>query len=199
MAKLVNQTLFANKIKEKKLYLFNAGDVRTLFGVSAIAAISLLHRYKKKGFISQVKRGFYVFPDALPPDVYIANKLYSPSYVSLEFAMSYHGIIPETVYEITSVTTKATRRFETLGKIFSYRKIKKSAYTGYGTERQGAVSFYIADAEKSFVDTNYLRLITNKKPVSRFNKEKVNRRKALRYAELFKNNKLTSIIKTTLS
>jgi hypothetical protein len=118
--------------------------------------------------------------------------------VSLEFALSYHGVIPETVYEVTSVTAKATRRFETLGKVFSYRKIKKSAYTGYGVEKQGDLSFYIADAEKAFVDANYLRLKNNQEPISRFNKEKINSKKALSYAGLFGNNKLNSIIKTTL-
>ena len=198
MVKLVNQTIFASKIKGKKLYIFSAKDIRVLFGVSSVAVAGLLHRYKKQGFILQIKRGLYVFPDALPLDVYIANKLYSPSYLSLEFALSYHGVIPETVYEITSVTTKATRRFETLGKIFSYRKIKKEAYAGYNIQKQQEMSFYIADAEKAFVDTNYLRLLNKQKPISRFHKEKINPEKALRYAKLFSNAKLMGIIKTTL-
>ena len=199
MAKLVNQTLFSAKIKEKKLHVFGANDIRALFGLSDVAAASLLHRYKKQGFILHIKRGLYFFPDFLPPDVYIANKLYSPSYISLEFALSYHGVIPETVYEITSVTPKATRRFEKLGKIFSYRKIKKTAYTGYSAEKQGGLSFYIADAEKAFVDANYLRLMNKQKPISRFHKEKINSKKALRYASLFGNKKLFGIIKTTLA
>ena len=198
MAKLVKQVDFAAKIRDKKLYLFNAKDIRALFGVSAVAVASLLHRYKKQGIILQVKRGLYALPDNLPPDMYIANKLYRPSYVSLEFALSYHGIIPETVYEITSVTAKTTRRFESLGKVFSYRKIKKSAYTGYEVQKEKGVSFNIADAEKAFVDANYLRLFNKQKPISRFHKEKVNKEKALRYAKLFNNPKLTSIIKTTL-
>lgn len=198
MVKLVNQTIFASKIKGKKLCIFSANDIRSLFGVSTVATTGLLHRYKKQGFILQIKRGFYVFPDALPPDVYVANKLYSPSYISLEFALSYHGVIPETVYEITSVTTKATRRFETLGKIFSYRKIKKTAYTGYEIQKQQGLSFCIADAEKSFVDANYLRLMNRQKPLARFHKEKINPEKVLRYAKLFGNTKLISIIKRTL-
>lgn len=198
MVKLVNQTIFATKIKEKKLYIFSANNIRSLFGVSAIAASALLHRYKKQEFILQLKRGFYVFPDFLPPDVYVANKIYTPSYISLEFALSYHGVIPEIVYEITSVTTKATRRFETLEKVFSYRKIKKVAYTGYEIQKQQGLSFYMADAEKAFVDANYLRLKNKQKPISRFSKEKINPAKALRYAKLFNNMKLTSIIKSTL-
>jgi len=198
MAKLVNQTGFAAKIKGKKLYLFGANDIRALFGLSDVAIASLLHRYKKQGFILQVKRGFYVFPDVLPPDVYVANKIYAPSYISLEFALSYHGVIPETVYEITSVTTKTTRQFETLGKVFSYRKIKKTAYTGYEIQKQQGLSFYIADAEKAFVDANYLRLKNKQKPISRFNKEKINPERSLRYAKLFDNTKLIGIIKSTL-
>jgi predicted transcriptional regulator of viral defense system len=198
MAKLVNQTRFVSTIKQKNISIFSVHDVRALFGVSAVAAASLLHRYKRRGFIVQIKRGLYVFPDAVPSDVLVANRLYSPSYVSLEFALSYHGVIPETVYEITSVTTKATRRFETLGKIFSYRTIKKAAYTGYDIHKQRDMGFAIADAEKAFVDANYLRLKRAQKPISRFHKEKVNATKALRYASLFDNEKLLSIIKTTL-
>ena len=198
MIKLVNQTIFAAKIKEKKLYIFSANNIRSLFGVSVVAASALLHRYKKQGFILQLKRGLYVLPDVLPPDVYIANRLYCPSYISLEFALSYHGVIPETVYEITSVTTKSTSRFETLGKVFSYRKIKKAAYTGYEIQKQQGLGFNIADAEKAFVDTNYLRLRNKQEPISRFNKEKIDSKKAIKYALLFGNKKLTSVIKTTL-
>jgi len=166
--------------------------------VSAVATSALLHRYKKQRFIIQLKKGFYIFPDFLPPDLYVANKLYTPSYISLEFALSYHGVIPETVYEITSVTTKATRRFETLGKVFSYRKIKKIAYTGYEIQKQKDLSFNIANAEKAFVDLNYLRLKNGQKPISRFNKEKINPTRAKKYASLFGNTKLQGIIKTTL-
>jgi predicted transcriptional regulator of viral defense system len=198
MVKLLNQISFITKIKEKKLYIFSANDICALFGVSTVAASALLHRYKKKGFIVQLKRGLYVFPDILPPDVYVANKLYSPSYISLEFALSYYGVIPETVYEITSVTTKATRRFETLGKTFSYRKIKKTAYTGYEIKKQQDLTFNIADAEKAFVDTNYLRLVNGQEPISRFNKEKIDSKKAIKYALIFDNEKLTDTIKTTL-
>src|SRR3989338_10929515 len=198
MVKLVNQTDFAAKIKEKNLLIFTANDVKMLFGVSAVATSGLLHRYKKRGFILNIKRGLYVFPDALPPDLYIANKLYSPSYISLEFALSYYGVIPETVYEITSVSPKATRRFEALGKVYSYHRIKKTAFTGYAVQKQKGFSFAIADPEKAFVDTLYYRLLSGKKPLSRFHKDKINAAKAIKYARLFRNERLTSITKTTL-
>jgi len=198
MAKLVNRADFVAKIKAKKIVLFSPRDVQTIFGVSKVAASFLLHRYKKGGTIVRIKRGLYSFPDALPPELYLANKLYNPSYVSREFALSYHGIIPETVYEITSVTTKATRRFETVGKIYSYRRIKKTAFTGYTVEKQGGFTFRIADIEKAFVDSLYYRVLFNKKPISRFDKNKININKALDYALLFNNKKLIAILKRTL-
>src|SRR3989344_8915738 len=198
MVKLLNQTIFAAKIKEKKLPVFIAADLRTLFGLSRGAAAKLLHRYVGKQFIVRLKRGLYALADTLPSELFIAGKLYEPSYISREFALSYHRVIPENVYEITSVTTKTTRRFEKLGKIYSYRRIKKSAFAGYTTEKQKGFSFQIADPEKAFVDTNYFRILDNLKPISRFDKDKINAAKSFRYAALFSNEKLISIIKTTL-
>lgn len=198
MAKLVNWYEFNKKIKDKKILLFSTADVRALFGVSKVASSFLLHRYTAKGYVIRIKRGLYAFPDTLPPELFLANKIYEPSYVSLEFALSYHRLIPENVYEITSVTTKATRRFETLGKIYSYRRIKRDAFTGYTTDKQRGCSFLIADAEKAFVDATYFRMLDGLKPIYRFDKEKLNSTKAFRYAALFGNEKLASIIKTTL-
>ena len=189
---------FERQMKAKNIKLFTPLDVERFLGRSKIATTFLLHRLKKQGYIVSIKRGLYKFSDGEIPDLYVANKLYEPSYISLEFALSYHRIIPETVYEITSITTKATRRFETMGKIFSYKKIKREAFTGYTLEKQRDFSFRIADAEKALVDANYLRMLSNKKPISRFNKEKINVARALRYAKLFKNQKLTGIMKTTL-
>jgi predicted transcriptional regulator of viral defense system len=198
MAKLVNWYEFNRKMKDKKVLLFSAIDIRRIFGASKVATAFLLQRYAKKRYIIRVKRGLYAFPDDLPPELFLANKIYEPSYVSLEFALSYHRVIPENVYEITSITTKATRRFEKLGKIYSYRRIKKNAFAGYTTEKQKGFSFQIADPEKAFVDTNYFRMLDDLKPISRFDKEKINPVKAFRYAALFGNEKLVSIIKTTL-
>ncbi|MFA5103558.1 MAG: type IV toxin-antitoxin system AbiEi family antitoxin domain-containing protein [Candidatus Margulisiibacteriota bacterium] len=199
MAKLVNWYDFERKIKGKKLPLFSLVDIQRLFGVSKVAATFLLHRYLKKGAIVRVKRGLYSLPDTLPSELFLANKLYEPSYISLEFALSYHNIIPETVYEITSVTTKTTRQFEALGRVFSYRKIKKEAFAGYSIEQQKGLSFRIADAEKAFVDLNYFRLRSGKKPLDRFVKKKINAGKAARYALGFNNPKLIASIKEALT
>lgn len=198
MAKKVNWYVFERQLRQKRLWLFSVNDIRRLFGVSKVAATFLLHRYAKKQYIARVRRDLYGFTDALPPDHFIANKMYEPSYVSLESALSYHRVIPETVYAVTSVTTKATRRFEKLGKVFSYRTIKKKAFTGYSVAKLHGIGFLIADPEKAFVDANYLRMREGRAPLSRFNKQKINPARARRYARLFDSPKLTGIIKTTL-
>ena len=67
MVKLVNQTIFAAKIKDKKLFIFSAIDIRALFGVSVVATAGFLYRYKKKGVIVQLKNRPYFFSDSFSP------------------------------------------------------------------------------------------------------------------------------------
>lgn len=198
MAKQVNWHQFEQKLKGKRLLLFSPIDVVRGLGVSRTSATFLVHRYAKRGLILRMKRGLYVFPDALPPDLYIANKLYEPSYISLEFALSYHGIIPETVYEITSVTTKSTRRFMTAGKTFTYRRIKREAFTGYVLKRQREFGYQIAEPEKAFVDLVYLRRRAHAEPLRRFHGEKLNTEKAVQYARLFGDPTLVGFVASAL-
>jgi predicted transcriptional regulator of viral defense system len=198
MAKLVNWHIFEKKLKEKSQIIFSPLDVMRIFGISKVAATFLVHRYTKKGFTKRLKRGLYTLYDTSVPDIYLANKLYEPSYVSLEFALAFHRVIPETVYEITSVTTKSTRQFNALEKTFSYHRIKNEAFTGYIVYRQRDISALIADPEKAFVDLTYLRLRKKNRLLSRFDKKKINPAKALRYAKLFDNEKLIGVITTSL-
>ncbi|MBN3033750.1 MAG: type IV toxin-antitoxin system AbiEi family antitoxin domain-containing protein [Candidatus Saganbacteria bacterium] len=189
---------FEREIRKKNIKLFTTLDIQRFLGRSPIAVRFLVHRLKKQGEIQRVKRGLYKLTGEPVSELYLANKLYEPSYISLELALSYHRVIPETVYEITSITPKTTRRFETQGKVFSYRRLKQAAFTGYTTAKQRGMSFLIADPEKAFVDLNYFRMLDGLKPVSRFDKGRIDPAKALRYAALFGNSRLTGIIKTTL-
>jgi predicted transcriptional regulator of viral defense system len=198
MAKLVNWYIFEQKLKEKSQIIFSPLDIMRIFGISKVAATFLVHRYTKKGFTKRLKKGLYTLYDTSVPDIYLANKLCEPSYVSLEFALAFHRVIPETVYEITSVTTKPTKQFNTLGKIFSYHHIKKEAFTGYIVYRQRDISTLIADPEKAFVDLTYLRLRKRNKLLSRFDKKKISPAKALEYAKLFSNEKLIGVITRSL-
>lgn len=198
MAKQMNWHKLHNTLTAKSILLFSASDVKRIFDISTVAANFLLFRYARDGKLVRLKRGAYAFPDCIPSDFVIANSLYRPSYVSREFALSYYSIIPENVYQITSITSGTTRMFTALDKIYSYRHIQPVAYSGYSLVEQSGVTFQIADAEKAFVDTAYFRLIDNMPPLSRFHPEKLKRSKALSYAKLFNSSQLLSIVNIML-
>lgn len=86
----------------------------------------------KRGDLISLKKGFYVF--SIPYRTHsldliaVANDLYAPSYISFEYALSMHGMIPERVSEITSATTKNNKLYETPIGRFSYKKIPLKAY-----------------------------------------------------------------------
>jgi hypothetical protein len=84
---------------------------------------------------------------------YLANLIYGPSYVSLEYALSHHGLIPERVETITSITTRRSRDFDTPFGTFSYRMLKGRRYAvGAILETAGKTSFLVASPEKALAD-----------------------------------------------
>lgn len=124
-----------------------------------------LGRWEKAGKLLQLKRGVYVFAEpyrrsAAPLPAYVAALIKSPSYISLEKALEIHGLIPEAVPTITSVTTKATSEFRTPLGLFKYRHILQSLFWGYELAQQGVQSGFIAHPEKCLLDLIYLNHIT---------------------------------------
>lgn len=196
MAKLLNWGFFQQRMV--KYPVFTTLDVRREFEVAAGTAMLAVYRYRKQGFIERLRRGLYTFPGTYLPDPYLANHLYQPSYVSLEFALSFHGIIPETVYAITSVTPRATQTFQVRGKTFTFHRLKKGAFTGYRIVRQGGFTFAMADPEKAFVDLAYYRWRIGAPPLTRFRRAKIQPARAVNYARLFRLAKLTAIVSTSL-
>lgn len=120
---------------------------------------SRLNEWQNKGYIKKIRRGYYMFADqTLNESVlfFIANKIYSPSYISLEMSLSYYGLIPESVYGITSVTANKTNRFQTAIGEFIYRHLKPQLIFGYQIISVGAVSFKMAEMEKAILDFFYI-------------------------------------------
>ena len=81
-----------------------------------------LNRWKKRGLVVKLKRGVYMFNrderKLNPGDFFIANQLCAPSYISLESALSFYGLIPERVADTTSVTTKKTLSIRSIEGFF---------------------------------------------------------------------------------
>jgi hypothetical protein len=118
-----------------------------------------IHALLKEGFLAALKRGVYMVGPRLaheskPEPFLVANHLMGPSYVSLDAAMSFHGLIPERVYEITSVTTKLQRSFSTPMGLFSYVHLGLPYYA-FGIQRVQLADkqfAMLASPEKSLFD-----------------------------------------------
>lgn len=112
----------------------------------------------RSGALIRVKKGLYVFGPQFVRGHYsletLANLIYGPSYVSLEWALQYYGFMPERVVEITNVTLNRSRKFDTpLGR-FSYEHTALKAYQVGVTfvERIPYQPAIIATPEKALTD-----------------------------------------------
>jgi hypothetical protein len=139
---------------------FEEFDYQTLLGVlqgyahPRMKISSLL----AKGTIVRVKKGLYIFGESRRRRPFcrelLANLIYGPSYVSLEYALHYHGLTPERAETVTSVTCGRSRTFATPIGTFTYRMIPIEAFrTGMDrVEQDAGRSFLIAIPEKALAD-----------------------------------------------
>jgi len=121
----------------------------------------LVSEWLKKKWLLELRRGVYLINDE---DILsnierfnIANLLYEPSYVSLESALSFHGLIPEGVTQVTSVCTRKTARFSNVLGTFTYSNIKEDLLWGYSEQKLGKVEALLATPEKAILDMVYFR------------------------------------------
>lgn len=116
-----------------------------------------MNALEKAGEIIRLKRGLYVLQATkygYPPSAPIcSNHIYGPSYLSLQWALSYYGLIPERVNTLTAVTLKHTRSFENQLGYFTYRQVSPSYYPiGITNSTIDGASFMIATPEKALCD-----------------------------------------------
>jgi predicted transcriptional regulator of viral defense system len=120
-----------------------------------------LARWVEAGKVLRLRRGVYVLArphrKADPHPFLLANALRANSYVSLQSALAHHGMIPEHVPVVTSVTTSRPESLETGMGAFSFRHLRPPHFFGYVREevssRQAA---FVATPEKALLDLVYL-------------------------------------------
>ena len=188
-------------IQTKDIYLFSGKhkDKQILF--------NQLNRWQKRKLVVKLKKSLYLLNQndrkIHPGRAFLANQLYAPSYVSLEYALNFYGLIPEKVVDITSVTTKKTNVFKNEEGHFIYQHIKREAYTGFRSLKdEEGLTFFMAHPEKAMVDFLYLNL--NRFDVDvrnvfnesfRFqNLDILRKGKLLEYVKPFHNKKLTRLV-----
>jgi hypothetical protein len=118
-----------------------------------------IYQLAKEGIIQSIKKGLYVAGPALnierkPEPFLLANHILGPSYVSVETALSHHGLIPERVYEIASMTTQAPRKFNTPLGTFTYTRLPLPYYAfGIRSEKLADDQYaMVASPEKALCD-----------------------------------------------
>lgn len=122
--------------------------------------LTQLSRWNREGKLISIRRGLYTIADpyrraslSLPQ---LANRIYSPSYLTGIWCLGYYGLVPERVHAWTSATTRTTRNFDTSLGEFRYAKLKHSLFRGFSQRRIQKASVLIADPEKAVCDYFYL-------------------------------------------
>ncbi len=165
-----------------------------------------LNRWHVKKMLIKLKRGIFILNQndrkINPSRTYIANQLYSPSYVSLEYALNYYNLIPERVSNLTSISTKKTLNIENALGSFIYQHIKPVAYRGFKIiNDESGLAFFIAEPEKAVVDFCYLNMGKFKKPYEDIFKESyrfqniqtLKSSNVLKFSRLFNSDKLMQV------
>jgi hypothetical protein len=116
-----------------------------------------IRRLLDAGDIVRVKKGLYVFGEvyrrAPVSRELLANLIHGPSYISLDYALAWHGLIPERVNTVTSMTMGRSRTFSTPFGVFSYRCLLEPRYaTGISLQQGENESFLLASPEKAIAD-----------------------------------------------
>ena len=124
----MNYLTFRNFMKD-----FTVFSLRDILRIEPGFHRRRLNEWQAKGYIRKVIKGFYIFSDLTLDELIlfeIANRIYKPSYVSLESALAYYQLIPESVFGVTSVSTRRTYRFATGLAEFRFRTVKPALYIG---------------------------------------------------------------------
>ena len=140
-------------LRQKEITVFAARDFARLFNIGRPDTVyKKLARLEKQKIIQRLIKGRYCFALNPPDDFTTANFLYQPSYISLESALSFYGVITGFPHRIMSVTVKKTKTFVAAEKEYQYVQIGSRWFWGYEKKER----FLIAEPEKAMIDYLYL-------------------------------------------
>lgn len=142
---------FFKQHKEKKI--FSLSDLVQLTGEDKSSLSVQLTRLVKAGVISRAAQVWYENPFMPPSFEEVAMVVRYPSYLSMEYALSKHGILSQAVYTLTLVTTKLPYTYRTDRAIYEYHQVNQSLFWGY--LKEGTV--LTAEPEKALLDLIYIR------------------------------------------
>ncbi len=163
-----------------------------------------LFEWQQKGYILKIRNGWYCFSDFEKREnfiFFVANRIYNPTYISLESALSYHNIIPEAVFSVCSVTTNKTIVFQTPFGEIKYYSVSPKLFFGYELIENEGKTIKMAYPEKAILDFFYIRKDYNSQNEMidlRFTLDNISKDKLLNLLAEFKNITLEKRIFTLL-
>lgn len=121
-----------------------------------------LSRWVQQGALFQLRRGLYClappYQKVKPHPFLVANRLGRGSYVSLQSALAYYGLIPEYVAVVTSVGGGRPGRWVTPLGVFTVQHVQSDWRWGYvQTPVAPGQNAFVARPEKALLDLVYLQ------------------------------------------
>lgn len=139
-------------------HLFSTSDLFQFTGEKKDALLVQLTRLIKSGTVKRSGKGWYSNPFYPPTQEEVAMVLRHPSYISMEYALSFHSILSQTTYTITLITQKQPYTYRHEKGVFEYHQISKRLFWGF--KKMG--NFLMAEPEKALLDLIYIRLVRNR-------------------------------------
>jgi predicted transcriptional regulator of viral defense system len=130
--------------------VFRVSDAAKVMGKSSAYASKLLSSNKQA---ERIERGVYYIKGTMPSMYEISSQIVFPSYVSCFAAMQFHGLAEQSVIAYTVITIKRHKPIELMGSKIEFVTVARNRFFGY--RKYG--SAYVATAEKTIVDSLYLR------------------------------------------
>jgi len=119
-----------------------------------------LYEWRKAGKLLALRRGMYTlaapYRRSVVHPALLSNQLYTPSYLSLHWALSFYGLIPEKTVVYTAVTPRVPRTFENDFGVYRYSNLKQEFFFGYRTVDMGGEKVFVARPEKALLDLWHL-------------------------------------------
>jgi predicted transcriptional regulator of viral defense system len=132
--------------------IFSSSDLHNILRVKKDEYLYVLcGRLLKEGVLERIAKGYYSLASNPPSDFELANALCWPSYVSLDSALNFYGILTQSPQVVTSLTTKRAASIRSKGRTFSYSHINRKYFSDY----HKVSGFLIATPEKALVDAAF--------------------------------------------
>ncbi|HVY52967.1 MAG TPA: hypothetical protein VHA13_00420 [Gammaproteobacteria bacterium] len=195
----------------KRPYLTEA-ELEILLNSTPNSRYSKVKRMVARGKLLSVRRGLYCITEELgyrkkPLSFELAQYIYGPSFISLESALSFHGLIPEAVYTTTSVSGKRKHEFKTPLGVFSYLTApQKELFVEVELIEENDYKFFMAKPWRAICDYIFCYKKTNMSLKSLFNNLRINLENlpylspetAQRLADYYHNPKMAQFLKEAL-